>query len=53
MILLTTEFNLRSVFMSSSPIPSKLRVSLDSWAVIVALVAVLLIRVGLLKIVPW
>jgi hypothetical protein len=39
--------------MSSSPIPSTPRLSLDSWAVIVAPVGVLRIRVGVFKIVPW
>jgi len=32
---------------------SKLRVSVDSWAVIVALLAALLVRSGVLKSVPW
>jgi hypothetical protein len=39
--------------MPSSPIPSKPRVSVDTWAVGVALIAVLIIRAGLLKVVPW
>jgi hypothetical protein len=29
------------------------RFSLDSWAVLLALVAALLIRIGLIKTVPW
>ncbi len=33
--------------------PSKFHLSLDSWPVIVALLAALLIRAGVLKAVPW
>jgi hypothetical protein len=29
------------------------RLSLDSWAVLLALVAALLVRIGILKTVPW
>jgi cytochrome c biogenesis factor len=32
---------------------SKLHISLDSWAVITALLAALLVRSGFLKSVPW
>jgi hypothetical protein len=39
--------------MSSLPLPSKPRLSLDSWAVILALLAVLLIRAGVFNVVPW
>jgi hypothetical protein len=39
--------------MPSSPPPVQPRISLDSWAVIVALLAALLVRDGLLKTVPW
>lgn len=33
--------------------PLSRRISLDTWAVIVALLAALLIRLGVLKTVPW
>jgi len=32
---------------------SQRRFSLDSWAVVLALVAALLVRTGILKTVPW
>jgi hypothetical protein len=36
----------------STPAPVN-RLSLDTWAVLVALVAALLIRFGILKTIPW
>jgi hypothetical protein len=39
--------------MPQSPVPSRFRLSLDSWAVIVALLAALLVRAGVLKGVSW
>lgn len=39
--------------MSSSSAGSKLQVSIDGWAVILALAAALLVRIGLVKVVPW
>jgi hypothetical protein len=39
--------------MSDSPLPSKSRISVDTWAVIIALLMVVLIRTGILKAVPW
>ena len=39
--------------MSPSPLPSKSRISVDTWAVIIALLMVVLIRTGILKAVPW
>ena len=39
--------------MPNSPVPSKPRLSVDTWAVIIALVAVALIRTGILKAIPW
>jgi hypothetical protein len=39
--------------MSHSPVPSKPRISVDTWAVIIALLAVVLIRTGILKAIPW
>jgi len=35
------------------PSPSKPRISVDNWAVLIALLAALLVRVGVLKVVPW
>lgn len=35
------------------PPPSKPRVSVDNWAVLIALLAALLVRVGVVKVVPW
>ena len=32
---------------------SNRRLSLDTWAVLLALVAALLVRIGLIKTVPW
>jgi len=39
--------------MEQSPSRSKSYLSLDAWAVILALLAVLLVRTGVLKSVPW
>ena len=39
--------------MSPSRLSSNLRVSVDTWAVLLALLAALLVRTGLLKNVPW
>lgn len=39
--------------MAQPPVPSKSRISLDTWAVILALVSVILIRFGVFKAVPW
>jgi hypothetical protein len=39
--------------MSQSPVPSKPRISVDTLAVIIALLAVVLIRTGILKAIPW
>jgi hypothetical protein len=39
--------------MSPSLGGSKLRVSVDGWAVILALAAALLVRIGLVRVVPW
>jgi hypothetical protein len=39
--------------MPSPHSPSKPLLSLDTWAVIVALLAALLVRIGLVKVVPW
>jgi hypothetical protein len=39
--------------MSLSRRLSKLRFSVDSWAVVLALLAALLVRAGVLKVVPW
>jgi hypothetical protein len=33
--------------------PSSSRISLDTWAVVTALVAALLIRLGAIKTIPW
>jgi len=39
--------------MPQSPVPSKSRISVDTWAVIIALLAVVLVRTGILKDIPW
>ena len=39
--------------MPHSPLPSKSRISVDTWAVLIALLAVVLIRSGILKAIPW
>ena len=39
--------------MPHSPVTSKWRISVDTWAVILALLAVVLIRIGILKAIPW
>ncbi len=39
--------------MASSPVPSKPGISVDTWAVIIALLTVVLIRTGILKTIPW
>ena len=39
--------------MSPSPVPSKSRISVDTWAVIIAFLVVVLIRTGILKTIPW
>jgi hypothetical protein len=39
--------------MEQSPSRSKFHLSLDSWAVILALFAALLVRTGIFKNVPW
>jgi hypothetical protein len=39
--------------MPDSRIPSKLRLSTDSWAVLLALLAALLVRAGIIAAVPW
>ena len=39
--------------MPVSPVGPKGRISVDGWAVIVALAAALLVRIGLLKVMPW
>lgn len=38
---------------SKQPSPSKARISLDGWAVLIALLAAVLVRAGVLKAVPW
>ncbi len=38
--------------MAQSTVPSKSRISIDTWAVIIALLAVALIRAGILKAIP-
>jgi hypothetical protein len=38
---------------SEVPVKNPWRLSLDSWAVIVALLAALLVRAGALKHIPW
>ena len=39
--------------MPQSPVTSKSRISVDTWAVIIALLAVVLVRIGILKVIPW
>ena len=39
--------------MSLSPSESKLHISVDGWAVILALVAALLVRAGVIRVVSW
>ena len=39
--------------MSHSPLPSKSRISVDTWAVIIALLMIVLVRTGILKAIPW
>ena len=39
--------------MERSPSQSKSYLSLDTWAVILALLAALLVRTGVLKSIPW
>jgi len=39
--------------MSHSPVPSKSRISVDTWAVIIALLMIVLVRTGILKAIPW
>jgi hypothetical protein len=39
--------------MSQSPVSFKSRISVDTWAVIIAFVVVVLIRAGILKTIPW
>jgi hypothetical protein len=39
--------------MPQSPASSRFRLSVDSWAVIFALLAALLVRTGILKAVSW
>ena len=39
--------------MEQSPPRSKSYLSLDTWAVIIALLAALLVRTGLVKTIPW
>jgi hypothetical protein len=39
--------------MQQSPSRSKSHLSLDTWAVILALLAALLVRIGVFKNVPW
>jgi hypothetical protein len=39
--------------MPQSPLPSKSRISVDTWAVIIAFLVVVLIRTGILKTIPW
>jgi hypothetical protein len=34
-------------------LPSKFRLSLDSWAVLLAIVLTILVRAGVLKVVSW
>jgi len=38
---------------SSPPSSSKPRISIDNWAVLIALLAALLVRAGVVKVVPW
>jgi hypothetical protein len=37
----------------ATPRPSLPRISLDSWAVLIALLVAVLVRAGVLKVVPW
>jgi hypothetical protein len=39
--------------MPDSRLPSKLRISTDGWAVLLAILAALLVRAGILATVPW
>jgi hypothetical protein len=39
--------------MPQLPVSSKFRLSVDTWAVIAALLAALLVRAGILKLVSW
>jgi hypothetical protein len=39
--------------MPESRLPSKLHLSADGWAVLLALLAALLVRAGILTAVPW
>lgn len=39
--------------MPHSPVPSKSRISFDTWAVIIGLLVVVLVRTGILKTIPW
>ena len=39
--------------MASPDSSSKFRLSLDSWAVLVGLIAAVLVRAGVIKVVPW
>ena len=39
--------------MPHSPLPPKSRISVDTWAVIIAFLMVVLIRTGVLKAIPW
>jgi hypothetical protein len=39
--------------MASPDSSSKLSISLDTWAVLIALLAAVLVRAGVLKAVPW
>lgn len=39
--------------MSLADPPSKRSISVDTWAVIIALLAVLLVGVGVVQVVPW
>ena len=38
---------------SKVPLSLKLSLSLDTWAVLIALLVALLVRAGVLKVVPW
>jgi hypothetical protein len=42
-----------AVFMASSSSTTGRRISIDGWAVGLALLAALLVRVGVLKTIPW
>ncbi len=39
--------------MARYAVPSRPRISVDTWAVIIALLTVVLIRIGILKTIPW